>query len=252
MQASFSPFLKINIILSCILICEDVPYRLRANITFGKRKAYINSDKFLDRRLCTWQKRKIRKQKEKVNIKPHKVKRLSRLKGLRKEVIMPQNLRVDEVIAERTVESEVVRNVSIPADRPAAARVVSVNARVEIRSVDLETGFVVINGIIRSTIYYATAEDPSNVVSIRSNFIFTERVAVRGARRGYEADAEAVITDIDFSLINQRSINLEFTLMIDLDISAVDVVPVIPPEGISICGGKAPDTTQYPGEEFYP
>ena len=141
---------------------------------------------------------------------------------------MPQNLRVDEVIAERTVESEVVRNVSIPADRPAAARVVSVNARVEIRSVDLETGFVVINGIIRSTIYYATAEDPSNVVSIRSNFIFTERVAVRGARRGYEADAEAVITDIDFSLINQRSINLEFTLMIDLDISAVDVVPVIP------------------------
>ena len=141
---------------------------------------------------------------------------------------MPQNLRVDEVIAERTVESEVVRNVSIPADRPAAARVVSVNARVEIRSVDLETGFVVINGIIRSTIYYATAEDLSNVVSIRSNFIFTERVAVRGARRGYEADAEAVITDIDFSLINQRSINLEFTLMIDLDISAVDVVPVIP------------------------
>ena len=92
---------------------------------------------------------------------------------------MPQNLRVDEVIAERTLEAEVVRNVSIPSDRPAAARVVSVNARVEITSIDLETGYVIINGIIRSTIYYATAEDPSNVESIRRNFSFTERVAVR-------------------------------------------------------------------------
>ena len=142
---------------------------------------------------------------------------------------MPQNLRVDEVIAERTLEAEVVRNVSIPSDRPAAARVVSVNARVEITSIDLETGYVIINGIIRSTIYYATAEDPSNVESIRRNFSFTERVAVRGARRGYEVDAEAVITDIDFSLINQRSINLEFTVRIEMDITSADVVPLAPP-----------------------
>ena len=35
---------------------------------------------------------------------------------------MPQNLRVDEVIAERILETEVVRNVSIPSDRPASAR----------------------------------------------------------------------------------------------------------------------------------
>lgn len=142
---------------------------------------------------------------------------------------MPQNLRVDEVIAERILETEVVRNVSIPSDRPAAARVVSVNARVEIRSIDMETGYVIINGIIRSTIYYAAAEDPANLESIRRNFTFTERIPVRGARRGYEAEAEAVITDIDFSLINQRSINLEFTIQIDLDITAADVVPLVPP-----------------------
>lgn len=141
---------------------------------------------------------------------------------------MPDNLRVDEIIAERTLESEVVRNVSIPAEMPAAARVVSVNARVEIRDIDLETGYVVINGIIRSTIYYAAADDPSNVESIRRNFTFTDRITVSGARRGLEADAEAIITDIDFNLIHRRSIGLEFTVTIDLDITAADVVPVAP------------------------
>ena len=73
--------------------------------------------------------------------------------------------------------------------------------------------------------------------SIRRNFSFTERVAVRGARRGYEVDAEAVITDIDFSLINQRSINLE-SVRIEMDITSADVVPRLRREEILTCAGN--------------
>lgn len=140
---------------------------------------------------------------------------------------MPDGLRIDEIIAERTLEAEINRNVSISSELSPAVRVVSVNASVDIRSVELETGYVVINGIIRSTIYYAPEDDPSNLQSIRRSFSFSERIAVSGARRGLDADAEALITDIDFALRNERNINLDFTLTIDLDITAADRVPIV-------------------------
>lgn len=141
---------------------------------------------------------------------------------------MPESLRVDEVVAERTFTSNVVRNVSISSGLPAAARVVSVNARVEIDSIEMETGYVIVNGVIRSTIYYAPVDDESNVQSFRRNFTFSERISVRGARRGLDADAEALITDINFNLINQRNIGLEYTVAIDLDITAPDTIPFVP------------------------
>src|SRR5690554_360916 len=141
---------------------------------------------------------------------------------------MPEALRVDEVVAQRTLETEITRNVGVSSGLPAAARVVSVNARVEIDNIELQTGYVIINGVIRSTIYYAPVDNESNVQSFRRNFTFSERFNVRGARRGLEADAEALITDIDFNLINDRNIGLEFDITIDLDITAADTVPIAP------------------------
>ncbi|MDI3548682.1 MAG: hypothetical protein PWR10_2334 [Halanaerobiales bacterium] len=140
---------------------------------------------------------------------------------------MPDQLQISEVIARRTVETKVVRNVAIPTRLPPAERVVSVNARVEITDVNLETGYVVFSGIIRSTIFYASAEDPSNVISIRRSFNFTDRVAVRGARRGLEADIVASISDINFYLINDRLIGVEFVVTSDIEITAPEVVKFI-------------------------
>ncbi len=141
---------------------------------------------------------------------------------------MPQSLRIDETVVSRVLESEVIRNLGVPSGLPDVERVVSVNARVEISSIDLETGYVVINGIIRATVFYAAQDDPSNVVSVRRNFTFSEREAVTGARRGLDAEAEALITDIDFNVINNRTIGLEFTLTTDLEITSPDTISFIP------------------------
>ncbi|MFP4660613.1 MAG: SPOCS domain-containing protein [Halanaerobiales bacterium] len=140
---------------------------------------------------------------------------------------MPQQLRIDETIVSRVLETEIIKNLGIPSQLPDVERVVSVNARVEISSIELETGSVVINGIIRATVYYASQDDPSDVISVRRNFTFSDRIAVAGARRGLDADAEVLITDIDFNVVNNRTIGLEFTLTIDLDLTAPDTVPLI-------------------------
>ncbi|MFW6035744.1 MAG: DUF3794 and LysM peptidoglycan-binding domain-containing protein [Halothermotrichaceae bacterium] len=140
---------------------------------------------------------------------------------------MPQPLRVDETIVSRTLETEVIRNANIPSSLPAAERVVSVNARVEITDVEPGTGYVIISGVIRSTIFFASAEDPSNVVSFKRSFTFTDRVRVQGARPGLDADIEALITDIDFNLISERLVELEFTVVSELDITAPDTVTPI-------------------------
>jgi len=137
---------------------------------------------------------------------------------------MPEQLQISEVIARRTVESEVVQNVGIPSSLPPAERVVSVNARVEITDVDLGRGFITYSGIIRATIFYASADDPSNVISIRRNFNFTDRVTVSGARPGLDANIDAIISDIDFYLINDRLIGVEFTITSDIELTAPDVV----------------------------
>src|SRR5690554_1017899 len=140
---------------------------------------------------------------------------------------MPPQLNVDEVVASRTVETEVSRNVSIPTRLPPAERVVSVNARVELTSITAERDYVVISGIIRSTVFYASADDPSDVVSISRNFDFTDRVSVRGSRPGLEAIAEMLISDIDFSLINERLINVVFTVASDVELSTTERVPIV-------------------------
>ncbi|MFW6287428.1 MAG: DUF3794 and LysM peptidoglycan-binding domain-containing protein [bacterium] len=140
---------------------------------------------------------------------------------------MPQQLRVDETVVERTLESEIVKSLSVPSNLPPAERVVSVNARIEITSIELGSGFIVLNGIIRATVYYASADDPSDVSSVRRNFTFADRISVSGARRGLDAEAEAIITNIDFNLTNERSIGLVFTVTTDLQLTAPDTVPLI-------------------------
>ncbi len=140
---------------------------------------------------------------------------------------MPQQLQVAETIDSRTVDTQVVRNVGIPSRLPPAERVVSVNARVEITEAVVRRGSVVLNGIIRATVFYASEEDPSNVVSIRRNFSFTDQITVSGAIPGYTADVEALISDIDFSLINNRLIGLEFIVTSDIEITAPETVRFI-------------------------
>ncbi len=140
---------------------------------------------------------------------------------------VPQQLEVSETIAQRSVETEVVRNVGIPSRLSAAERVVSVNARVEITETEARRGSVTFSGIIRATIYYASAEDPSDVVSIRRSFDFTDRVSVTGARTGYDVTIEALISDIDFYLINERLIGLEFTVASDIEVTTPERVQFV-------------------------
>ncbi len=140
---------------------------------------------------------------------------------------MARQLQISESIASRTVETEVVRNVGIPDRLPPAERVVSVNARVEITNVNVGTDTVVYSGIIRTSIFYASADDPSNVVSIRRNFNFTDRVSVPAARPGYEVMIEAAISDIDFYVINDRLLGIEYTVISDINITAPERVSFV-------------------------
>ncbi|MGM0409693.1 MAG: DUF3794 and LysM peptidoglycan-binding domain-containing protein [Bacillota bacterium] len=140
---------------------------------------------------------------------------------------MAGQLQISETVGERTVESEVIRNVAIPPSLPPAQRVVSVNARLEITNAEARTASVVFSGIIRSSIYYASQEEESNVVSIRRNFNFTERVSVPGARPGLEVTIDAIISDIDFNLINERLIGVEYIVSSDIEITAPEEISFI-------------------------
>ncbi|MTI59819.1 MAG: DUF3794 domain-containing protein [Firmicutes bacterium] len=140
---------------------------------------------------------------------------------------MPERLQVNESIATRTSQTRVSRNLNIPSTLPAAARIVSANARVEITDTRAERGVVVISGIIRVTVYYASLDDPSNVVSVRRSFTFTDREVISGVRPGYQVDVESLISDIDFELLNDRLIELEFTVVSDIEVTTADVVTPI-------------------------
>lgn len=140
---------------------------------------------------------------------------------------MPQQLRIDEPIDTRMVDVEVVKNVGIPSDLPSAERVASVNARVELTEVTVGSGYVTVDGIIRATIFYVSKDDPSKVISIRRNFSFTDRINISGARPGYDAEIEALISDIDFYIINDRLLGVEFTVSLDIEITAPESISII-------------------------
>ena len=140
---------------------------------------------------------------------------------------MPQQIQLSESIAERTVETEVIRNVGIPSRLPPAERVVSVNARLEITEANAGNGNVVFSGIIRSSIFYAPKEEDSNVVSIRRNFSFTERVSVPGARPGYDVNVDGVITDIDFYVINERLLGVEYIVTSNIEVTVPERVEFV-------------------------
>ncbi len=140
---------------------------------------------------------------------------------------MPEQLQISETIGSRTVDTEVVETVGIPSRMPPAERVVSVNARVEITDTSVGNNSVVFDGIIRSSIFYAPIEDPSNVVNLRRTFDFTERVSFTGARPGFDATIEALISDIDFYLIDERLIGVEFVVDSEIEVTAPDRIEFI-------------------------
>lgn len=137
--------------------------------------------------------------------------------------MLAQNLQVSDILGQRNVETEVARNFRISSRQPAAARIVSVNARVEITETEMREGMVNLTGIIRTTIFYTPA-GTSEVRSIRRSFQFTDRVSVSGARRGREVLAESFISDIDFELLDERSIGLEFIVLSEIEVTTRDRV----------------------------
>ncbi|MFW6238331.1 MAG: DUF3794 and LysM peptidoglycan-binding domain-containing protein [Halanaerobiales bacterium] len=139
------------------------------------------------------------------------------------------NLQVSEVLGQRTVETEVARNVRLSSRLPAAERVTSVNARVEITATEMRQGRVIFSGIIRATFFYAPADD-TGVRSIRRSFEFTDRVSVSGARRGRDLSLEAFISDIDFELIEDRLIGVEFTVLSEIEVIARERVSLLDDE----------------------
>ena len=139
---------------------------------------------------------------------------------------MPQPLEVSETIARKIVETDVSRNIAIPSKLPPAARVVSVNARVEITQAEAQRGRVEFSGIIRTTIFYAAQDNPDNVVTIRRNLEFSDTVSVPNARRGYDVNIEAAIGDIDFNLINNRLIGLEYEVVSSIEVTTAERVPL--------------------------
>ncbi|MFW5878083.1 MAG: DUF3794 and LysM peptidoglycan-binding domain-containing protein [bacterium] len=140
---------------------------------------------------------------------------------------MVQQLQISEPVASRTLETEVSRTVAIPERLPPADRVVSVNARVEIANVTASTGNIVYDGIIRSTIFYSAAEEPSRVVSIRRNFNFTERVSVPGVQSGYDVNIEAGISDIDFYVINDKLLGVEYVVVAEIEVTVPERITFI-------------------------
>ncbi|MFW5981642.1 MAG: SPOCS domain-containing protein [Halanaerobiaceae bacterium] len=140
---------------------------------------------------------------------------------------MAQHLSINESIASETYHPKIRKSVTIPSNMPAAERVLSVSSRVEISSYEVGNGFVLINGIIRSHFYYATIDDSADVQSFRRNFQFSERITVSGARRGYEADIELTISDIKFTLINNRSIEVVFTLSSNIELYAAGSITLV-------------------------
>jgi hypothetical protein len=140
---------------------------------------------------------------------------------------LAEQLQISETIGQRTVDTEIVRNVGIPSSLPPAERVVSVNARVEITEATARSGSVVYSGIIRSSIFYASADDPSNVVSINRTFNFTEQVVISNSRPGMDVNIDASISDIDFYLINDRLIGVEYTVTSDIEVSSPERVQFI-------------------------
>ncbi|MFW6006940.1 MAG: DUF3794 and LysM peptidoglycan-binding domain-containing protein [Halanaerobiales bacterium] len=135
---------------------------------------------------------------------------------------MPEPIEVSETIAREVTDIELIREVSIPERLPPAERVVSVNASVRITETEAARGSISFEGVVRTSIYYASAQDPSNVVSFRRNFTFSDRVSVSGVRPGYEIDIESAVDNIDFYLINERLIGLEFNIINYIEITSAE------------------------------
>ena len=123
-----------------------------------------------------------------------------RLKDVNKCAPLSNNIVVNQVIGERSEQEAYDIHICIPRHKPSAEQIINVFVKkLRITHVDIITNKVIVRGHFEVKVIYVGCMpcQPVHAVEIRG-VRFTIDLPIRGARRGMEADASAIVEFIDY------------------------------------------------------
>jgi len=129
-----------------------------------------------------------------------------------------ERLKVQQVIAENTVQTIVRDRFTVPDPKPDVDKILSVERTVKINRIELIVDKVIVEGTITLQIVY-TAVDPSQPVHhLHVQFHFTEFVEVEGALPGMNVRVEATVEDVN--IVRDPECARDFKVSVVLEIFA--------------------------------
>lgn len=128
--------------------------------------------------------------------------------------LLKQAFKVNNLLGEDTIENVFENDIIVPDVKPDIARILLLDGDVFVTGCDTGTDRAVISGCLLVKILYISADDAKSVKNITTNIPFSYTMDIPGVRSGIKSRAKGSIEHIDYTLLNERKINVKAILSI--------------------------------------
>lgn len=129
--------------------------------------------------------------------------------------LLKEAFKVNNLLGEDTIQTVVENDIIVPDSKPDIARVLLLDGDVFVTGCDTGTDRVVVSGTIVCKILYISEDETKSVKGITSNMPFSNTMDINGVRSGMKCRAKCFVEHMDYTLMNERKINVKSILSIN-------------------------------------
>lgn len=115
------------------------------------------------------------------------------------EPLETEQIRVDAVVGENTEQTIVRGTISVPEAKPEVEEILSTDATVKLKKVEVIPNKVVVEATLRLEVMYTAFKKDQSVHTFHAELDFTDFIEVEGARPGMDVDIDFVVEDVSLT-----------------------------------------------------
>ncbi|WP_024832715.1 DUF3794 and LysM peptidoglycan-binding domain-containing protein [Ruminiclostridium josui] len=129
--------------------------------------------------------------------------------------LIKKAFKVNNLLGEDTIDNVIENDIIVPDVKPDIAKILLLDGDIFITGCDTGTDRAVVSGCLLVKILYISADEKRSVKSITTNIPFSYTTDIPGARSGVKSRAKGRIEHIDYTLLNERKVNIKAIISVN-------------------------------------
>ncbi|ACL74409.1 DUF3794 and LysM peptidoglycan-binding domain-containing protein [Ruminiclostridium cellulolyticum] len=133
--------------------------------------------------------------------------------------LLKQAFKVSNLLGEDTIDNVIENDIIVPDVKPDIAKILLLDGDVFVTGCDTGTDRAVVSGCLLVKILYISEDENRSVKSITTNIPFSYTLDIPGVRSGVKSRAKGTIEHIDYTLLNERKVNIKAIISINCKVT---------------------------------